>query len=253
MQYLWPDWPLPAGVRSFVTLAGDFQQSIYGTGNLGLHVEDSPPSVLNNRQVLAVDMGWRRSPVWLKQVHGNQTLTLTPDCDALKNQAAEATADAVYTNMLKVPCVVLTADCLPILVYSRVTQEVAAIHAGWRGLVAGVIESALSNFNAPSQELSVWLGPAIGPDYFEVGGEVRQCFLHQYAYLTPVFKAQTVHELADKWLMDIYAAAKLIIQSCGVSEIHGGGFCTYSDDRFYSYRRGGLTGRFATGIWIDRG
>jgi YfiH family protein len=234
-----PDWPAPANVRALqTTRAGGGSPAPWATFNLGDHVGDEPARVAANRAAL------RRllpdDPRWLRQVHG------TVAVDAGK--AGEmTTADAVWTRRPGTVCAVMTADCLPVLLCDRAGTTVAAAHAGWRGLAAGVLEAAIAAINVGPRELLAWLGPAIGPANFEVGDDVRAAFLAA----DPAATAAFVTHGRGKWLADIYALAARRLVAAGVTAISGGGWCTFADrERFYSYRRDGVTGRMATLVWL---
>ena len=180
-------------------------------------------------------------PIWLNQVHG---------IEAVQADTAQrsVTADAAYTRQPNTVCTILTADCLPLLICDKNATCVAAIHAGWKGLAAGVIEATLKNIGIPGENLLVWLGPAIGPNVFEVGDEVRKQFIAHDPAAKQAFK---INE-NNRWLADIYLLAKQRLAHYHVNEIYGGDFCTYSDKEFFfSYRRDHQTGRMASLIWIN--
>ncbi|OGO75683.1 MAG: hypothetical protein A2203_09640, partial [Chromatiales bacterium RIFOXYA1_FULL_46_5] len=182
---------------------------------------------------------------WLNQVHGTHCVLL----EQTDFSAGSVTADASTTKTKGVVSVVLTADCLPVLFCDAAGTQVAAAHAGWRGLVDGVLEQTLAQFTDPTTVMA-WLGPAIGPTAFEVGDEVRLAFIEKDAKADAAFIA--VPDKTGKWLADLYQLAALRLANAGVSQIYGGGFCTYTDAQgFYSYRRDGQTGRMASCIWID--
>jgi len=234
-----PDWPAPAGVRACVTTrAGGVSQSPYDTFNLGDHVGDAPDAVSENRRRLTDECAAR--PAWLKQVHGLVVATADPD--------VIAEADASCTDTPGVACTVMTADCLPALFCDRAGTRVAAAHAGWRGLVGGVLEATLDTLALDPADVLVWLGPAIGPQAFEVGAEVREAFIavHPQADAAFVPGAQP-----GKFMADIYALARIRLAARGVNAVYGGGCCTVSDPRFFSYRRASTTGRFASLIWLE--
>lgn len=237
--FLYPDWPAPAHVHARVTLrAGGSSEVPWRSLNLATHVGDDPAHVALNR-------AWLRSqlpaePAWLEQVHGT-------DCVVAEGMQALRVADASVSFMPDTVCAVLTADCLPVLFCSRDGSRVGAAHAGWRGLAAGVLERTVERLQVGADQLMVWLGPAIGPQAFEVGAEVREVFVADHAAAEAAF-----NQRGEKWLADIYALARLRLQRAGVSAIHGGGLCTVSDaQRFYSYRRDGATGRMASLIWFS--
>jgi len=234
-----PDWPAPANVRALQTLrSGGCSQSPWNSLNLGDHVGDSPANVAANRAALRDHLP--AEPLWLVQVHGNATV------DAEKWPKSN-TADASYSRQPGVVCVVMTADCLPVLFCDLAGTVVAAAHAGWRGLVGGVLEATIASMAVPADQLLAWLGPAIGPQCFEVGDEVRAAFIADDAGAAACFAPK----LPGKWLADIYGLARRRLQRAGVAAIYGGNFCTVSDpDRFFSYRRDGVTGRQASLIWL---
>lgn len=236
--FIRPDWPAPAQVIAGTSCrSGGVSQGPYATLNLAAHVGDDPAAVAANRARL----GLPADPCWLQQVHGTQVAVL--EAGAVPG-ALEA--DAAYSRSPEVICAVLTADCLPVLLCDSFGQEVAAVHAGWRGLQAGVIEAALARFQAPATQLMAWLGPAIGPRVYEVGEDVRRAFVDHEATANDAFSATR----PGHWLMDIYQLARQRLHRQGVKQISGGEYCTYNDaQRFYSYRRDGTTGRMATVIW----
>ncbi|MDW5501395.1 purine nucleoside phosphorylase YfiH [Pseudomonas lundensis] len=236
-----PDWPLPAGVKACSTTRhGGVSLSPYDSLNLGTHVGDEERSVADNRQRLVVGACLPQMPVWLEQVHGTRVVRL----DGQK--PADLQADAVYSNIPGQVCAVMTADCLPVLFCSQAGDEVAAAHAGWRGLCNGVLEQTLAAFTAEPGSISAWLGPAIGPQQFEVGPEVRAAFIAVDAAAATAFIPQ-----GDKFLADIYLLARQRLQRAGVHAIYGGDRCTVSEiSHFFSYRRDGITGRLASLIWV---
>ena len=235
-----PDWPAPANVRALqTTRKGGVSDSPYASFNLGSHVGDNPLAVSRNRMLLAPLLP--SEPVWLNQVHG---ITVA---DAGRAGCLPE-ADASVSTHPGAVCVVMTADCLPILLCDEQGSVVGAAHAGWRGLCDGVIEATVSAMNVPAPTLMAWLGPAIGPTVFEVGDEVRTAFVAKQPQAAQAFVAAA----EGKWMADIYQLARLRLQALGIHRIYGGDLCTYSDaERFYSYRRDGVTGRMATFIWIS--
>lgn len=238
-DWLLPDWPAPARVKACVTTrAGGVSLAPFDTFNLAEHVEDDLQAVTHNRQRLSARIDC--SPAWLRQVHGVAVADADP--------AVVAEADASWTTKTGVACAVLTADCLPVLFCDRAGSRVAAAHAGWRGLAAGVLEATLAALAVPASEVLVWLGPAIGPQAFEVGSEVREVFLGVDPQAASAFVPSAN---AGRFMADLYALARLRLAACGVSSVYGGGFCTVSDPRFYSYRRAARTGRFASLVWLD--
>lgn len=243
-----PDWPLPAGVKALQTECGQ-GPAPYGGFNLGDHVGDEMASVAAHRQRLVQVTGV--SPIWLRQVHGMAVHNI----DALPPEPPEPPeADAAVTRQRGVACTVLTADCLPVLVADRQARVVGAAHAGWRGLADGVIQQLIGAMTrvpgVTTGDLTVWLGPAIGPMAFEVGQEVVDAFTMQHARQQAYFRQHPV--AAGKYLADLPGLASDILQGCGVGNVTVSGLCTVSlADRFYSYRREGVTGRMASLIWLE--
>lgn len=235
-------WPASPRIRAGITTrAGGVSRPPYAELNLADHVGDDPAAVRENRARLRRYLALPAEPLWLKQVHGVQVCT-----DVQQGTQADASVSQQPGQV----CAVMTADCLPVLLCDRAGTVVAAAHAGWRGLAANVITETLKRMPVDPAEVMVWLGPAIGPRAFEVGDDVRTCFLGLGDDYARVFVTQT----PGKWLMDIYAAARLQLAGLGVSQVYGGEYCTFEDDqRFYSYRRERDTGRMASLIWIQPG
>lgn len=234
-----PEWPAPPGVRACVTARqGGISRAPFDSFNLGDHVGDEPSAVAWNRQHLQNVLGCQ--PVWLEQVHSSVAVQAAPE--------SRVTADASWSETPGLACAVLTADCLPVLFCDRAATRVAAAHAGWRGLAGGVIEATLGVLAVPADEVLVWLGPAIGPAAFEVGPEVRDAFVAQHSSAAGAFVASRND---GRFMADIYQLARIRLAAAGVDAVYGGGLCTFSDPRFYSYRRAARTGRFASLIWLD--
>ena len=275
--WLVPDWPAPANIHAATTLrTGGVSPAPYFSLNPAAHVGDAADSVGQNRRIIKEMLDLPAEPVWLDQIHSNRAVK------AVKTAELQQ-ADAAYTDQSGVVCSVMTADCLPLLVCSTDGMQVAAIHAGWRGLLAGVISNTVAAMKIPLNPLHstgsgqafskgeanqfrnvdlgsplckrgargdflVWLGPAIGPDCFEVGAEVREAFLEKSPAFNPAFKGQG----NGKWLADIYRLAKIELAALGITDVYGGTHCTVTEhERFYSYRRDNQTGRMATLIWRD--
>ncbi len=236
-----PDWPVPEGVGCLITTRqGGVSQGCYSSFNLGDHVGDSPEAVAANRSRLMRNIG--AQPVWLNQVHGTRVL----DAAEQQNEKMPAQADATYARDRGTASVVMTADCLPVLFCDDAGSVVAAAHAGWRGLCAGVLEETVRAMGVPGNRLLAYLGPAIGPQAFEVGDEVRSAFVVCSQEADKAF----VPLASGKWLADIYQLARQRLSSQGVERIFGGDCCTFSEpERFFSYRRDGQTGRMASLIW----
>lgn len=245
-SWLTPDWPVPVNVGSaFTTRSGGVSYAPYNSNNLGLHVDDDPAAVKTNRQTLMSDLDLGQSPLWLDQCHGTDVIYIP---DALHCPRA----DASYTDQVGQASVVLTADCLPVLFCNRQGTQVAAAHAGWRGLCNGILRKAVARFEL-AEDVIACLGPAIGPQAFEVGAEVLQAFVeHSQGAAQTVQIEQAFKPLGSgKYLADLYALARADLTSCGVTQIYGGDYCTFSDsERFYSYRREARTGRQASLIWL---
>lgn len=233
-----PDWPAPARVQAFMTTReGGVSGPPWGSFNLGDHVGDDPAAVAVNRARLRQHLP--AEPGWLRQVHSARVVELGRD--------TEREADAAVCRVPGEVCAVLTADCLPVLFCDRAGSVVAAAHAGWRGLAAGVLEATVAAMRVPPGEILAWLGAAIGPRAFEVGDEVREAFLAQHGAAAGAFLPQA----PGKWLADLYALARIRLAASGVAAVYGGGRCTFSEtDTFFSYRREGVTGRMASLIWL---
>ncbi|SEG87698.1 peptidoglycan editing factor PgeF [Marinobacterium lutimaris] len=243
MKLIRADWQAPAHIHALTTTRLDgVSQAPFDGLNLGDHVGDAATAVSENRRVLLSALGLNTSPQWLSQVHGVRVVESKAD-----GQVREA--DGCWTATPGLACIVMTADCLPVLITDRQGKRVAAAHAGWRGLASGVLEATLAHFPDP-EDLLVWLGPAIGPLAFEVGNEVREQFVRALPDSEAAFKTSPTD--TSKWLADIYLLAGLRLKAAGVREVSGGDYCTFTEsDYFYSYRRDGQTGRMASLIWID--
>ena len=241
-----PAWPAPDHIRALCTTRkGGVSQPPWDSLNLGGHVGDNPDQVARNRRILADFIGGTSCSVgWLSQVHGTDVVELTPD-----NVANVATADASYTRHPGIACAILTADCLPVILTDARGTVIGAAHAGWRSLCGGVLENLISAMAARPTDLQAWLGPAIGPDNFEVGPEVRQASINQSPESAQAFTSNGARP--GHFMADIYQLATLRLNNAGVLSVSGGGLCTVTDnDRFYSYRRDGQTGRMATLVWL---
>lgn len=239
-DFLLPDWPAPARVKSLQTLrGGGVSVAPWASFNLGDHVGDDPLHVAANRDALTACLP--SAPYWLQQVHG--TLAVNAE-----NTPKPAVADAAFTRQPGRVCAVMTADCLPVLFCDRAGSVVAAAHAGWRGLLGGVLESTLAAMAVAPEHVLAWLGPAIGPSAFEVGDEVRAAFVAELPAAGEAFAPCG----QGKWLADLYALARLRLVRAGVTAGYGGNACTYRDPaHYFSYRRDGVTGRMATLIWLE--
>lgn len=235
-----PDWPAPPRVKALQsTRRGGVSSTPYDSLNLGSHVGDAPLAVARNRMLFNTILP--SEPVWLEQVHG--TLVVNADAASCRPQA-----DACIARHRAAVCTVMTADCLPVLLCDRRGSVVGAAHAGWKGLAAGVVEAAVQAMQVAPQELMAWLGPAISQQAFEVGVEVRAAFVEAQPQAASAF----VQGRGGKWLADLYTLARMRLNALGVTQIYGGNFCTFSEpERFFSFRRDGVTGRMATFIWLD--
>lgn len=240
-EWIEPDWPAPPRVRAFVTTrAGGHSEGEYGSMNLGLSSGDDPARVAANRAEVARHLP--EVPQWLAQVHGTSVARL----DAAPS-AGQPRADAAVASRPGRVCAVLAADCMPLLLCDAAGTKVAAVHAGWRGMAAGVIESAVAALASEGSDLLAWMGPTIGPGVFEVGPEVREAFLAADARADEGFRAHR----PGKYLADLYHLARQRLERCGVARTFGGGYCTYTESaRFFSYRRAPRSGRMGAFIWI---
>ena len=216
-------------------------QGAYQSMNLADHVDDDLECVKKNREILSAALNIKQ-PVWLQQVHGVNVV------DALTAEH-HCKADAVFSNQVGEVCNVLTADCLPLLFCNKQGSAVAAAHAGWRGLAEGVIEATVDAMQQSNQDIMVWLGPAIGPEKFEVGRDVHDAFVKKDEKSANAF----VRLDKEHYLADIYHLARLRLNRMGIEHIYGGGLCTFSDEeKFYSFRKNPVTGRMASLIWIEK-
>ncbi len=235
-----PDWPRPQSIRACVTHADEFNELKQPFGfNLGLNCGDDESRVRRRRRQLADHLRLSASPAWLDQRHGT-TVAYAPEAAAVR------AADASWSDQAGIACVVLTADCLPILICDDRSSVVAAVHAGWRGLAAGIVEATVAALPVAAHRLSAWIGPAIGPDAFEVGAEVRDAFVSADAGSADAF---VPGQRCGHWQADLFVLAQRRLRSAGLEAVHGGNHCTHSDPRLFSYRRNRNCGRFASLIW----
>lgn len=242
MKFITPDWPAPANIKAYTTTRhGWGGRKPYHDISRGNITKDNENSIEESKKLETL-LQLPEEPIWLTQTHSTIVVEATYD-------NKETTADASYTDQAKRVCVVMTADCLPILICNKQGTTIAAIHAGWRGLAGGIIESTLGSLNQPANDLLVWLGPAIGPKKFEVGKDVFDAFTKTYPDSNHAF----IPHKEGKWLANLYDLAKLALRSRGISQIYGGDFCTYTQEElFFSYRReNGKTGRMASVIWME--
>lgn len=242
IELIHADWPASSRIKAFTTTRkGGISKAPFDSLNLGAHVGDVLANVEHNRAFLEHHLALNEPLTYLEQIHGTQVEVLHEPLNVVPK------VDAAVTVQKHLPCTVMTADCLPVLFCDRNESVVAAAHAGWRGLLDGVLEATVSAMKLPASELMVWMGPAIGPQAFEVGGELQQAFVAQNPQALKAFIPQ-----GEKYLADIYHLARLRLHAMGISEIYGGQHCTYSEpEHFFSYRRDGQTGRMASVIYME--
>ncbi|WP_158879750.1 peptidoglycan editing factor PgeF [Rhodanobacter sp. L36] len=244
-NWIFPDWPAPSRVHTAVSTrhGPGVSAAPFERFNLGLSSGDDADTVQANRSALQQTLRLPATPRWLRQVHGTGVAELGP----LPSSDAPQ-ADAAVSHLPGTVLAILTADCLPVLFCSADGSEIGAAHAGWRGLAAGVLEATLTQLRSPRDQLIAWLGPCIGAASYEVGEEVRAAFVTDDASAAQCFEASR----PGHWLCDLASLARRRLEAVGVQQIHGGGFDTHADERFYSYRReGARSGRFASLIWFD--
>jgi polyphenol oxidase len=244
-SWIEPDWPAPPGVRALSTYrSGGVSVAPYASLNLGDHVGDAAASVAENRRQLAAEAHLPAEPAWLNQIHGISVA----DLDAAGDGRPVGSADAAFSRQPGRVCAILTADCLPVLLTTDSWGLVAAAHAGWRGLAAGVIEATVQALIVPPARLMAWLGPAIGTRHFEVGAEVRDALLIGDPGAAAAFAANE----RGRYMADLSMLARRRLAALGVARIYGGAECTFAAaDRYFSHRRDGTTGRQATLIWLE--
>ncbi len=235
--FIFPNWNAPPNVHAVMTTrVGGFSKSPFDSFNLATHVDDNLDTVLENRRLLKTELNLPTEPFWLEQIHSNTVVETQPNLILPQ-------ADASFSTRKNGVCVIMTADCLPVLMCSNEGEKIAAIHAGWRGLANGIISNTVAALK--TKDLMVWLGAAIGAERFEVGDDVRDTFLKKSPDYSIAFK---VHK--NGWLADIYQLARIELAHLGITAVFGGEFCTVTDEeKFYSYRRDKQTGRMATLIW----
>lgn len=240
IEVIGPDWHAPANVHAFTTTRrSGFSGGAWSSLNPGTNCGDDPQIVEKNRRLLSSLLP--SEPRWLNQVHGARAVRWDNANDTVTG------ADAIVSNQTGQVCAVLTADCLPVLFCNRSGTRIAAAHAGWRGLAAGVLEATVLSMDCKPLDLMAWLGPAIGPQAFEVGKDVYDSFVGSNSENAIAFT-----EHGDRWLADLYQLARLALNRAGVDQVTGGQYCTHSEpDRFFSYRRDGVTGRTASIIWLE--
>ncbi|UUM30106.1 peptidoglycan editing factor PgeF [Vibrio japonicus] len=241
MEMIIPNWPAPNKVKAFAsTRVGGFSRAPYHGLNLGDHVGDDAATVDKNRQWLFEHSDMPSKPVWLNQTHSTVVLELSePTMNVLD-------ADGLFTSSANVVCSAMTADCLPVLLTNTRGTQVAAVHAGWRGLANGIVEQAVAKFEG---DVMAWIGPAIGAEAFEVGQDVVDAFTRFESQATNAFSPKQVQ---GKWLANMNMLVTQRLNKAGVNQVYYSDLCTVEDkERFYSYRRDGITGRQASFIWIE--
>ncbi|TAL90337.1 MAG: peptidoglycan editing factor PgeF [Rhodanobacter sp.] len=244
-SWIFPDWPAPPQVHAAITTrhGPGISTPPFERFNLGLRSGDASDAVQANREALQQVLGLPSAPRWLHQVHGVNVAQLGP-----LPSADELEADAAVSHIPGTVLAILTADCLPVLFCADDGSEIGAAHAGWRGLAAGVLEATLTQLETPPKRLLAWLGPCIGAASYEVGKEVRAAFVDQAAGAAACFEATR----PGHWTCDLAGLARQRLAMAGLDRMHGGGFDTRLDPRFYSYRRDGVcSGRFASLIWLS--
>ena len=244
MHAIIPNWQVPANIHGFTTTReGGVSEAPFDSFNLGDHVGDEKSAVKTNRTLLVEKFNLPQAPLFLTQTHSTRVIQLPYSGDNLE-------ADAVYTNHSNQVCAVMTADCLPVLFTNKQGTEVAAAHAGWRGLCDGVLEETVKCFQSVPQEIIAWLGPAIGPTAFQVGREVIEQFMAFDPIAETAFTADPNEE--GKYLGNLYQIAKQRLNKLGITDISGGEYCTFNEkETFFSYRRDGVTGRMASVVWFE--
>lgn len=239
-DFIIPQWPAPDNIHCAITTRdGGVSLEPFSSFNLATHVNDDTSNVLNNRKLLSQKLKLPSEPVWLNQVHSNVVV------NAADNNL-NINADASFSDKANIVSIVMTADCLPVLFTNLEGTVIAAAHAGWRGLLNGILENTLAKMAVAPEKIIAYLGPAIGPNSFEVGEEVKQQFTAENSQTKSAF----IKCKDNKFLADIYQIARLRLYSAGIKNIYGGGLDTMTDPRFYSYRKQSITGRMASLIWF---
>ncbi|MCK9047231.1 peptidoglycan editing factor PgeF [Haemophilus influenzae] len=244
MQVINPNWSVPKNIHAFTTTReGGVSLKPYFSFNLGDHLGDNKSAVKTNRTLLVEKFGLPQTPIFLTQTHSTRVLQLPYSGQNLE-------ADAVYTNVPNQVCAVMTADCLPVLFTTTSGNEVAAVHAGWRGLCDGVLEETVKYFQAKSEDIIAWFGPAIGPTAFQVGIDVVKQFVAVDEKAKLAFQPNAIEE--GKYLGNLYQIATQRLNNLGITQIYGGNHCTFNEkEKFFSYRRDNQTGRMASVIWFE--
>ena len=244
MNAIYPNWQAPKNIKALTTVrSGGVSLPPFDSFNLGDHVCDDPKAVQQNRSLLVDKFDLPHQPFFLIQTHSTKVIELP-------FTGSNVEADAVYTQQANQVCLVMTADCLPVLFFNKEGSEVAAAHAGWRGLCDGILEETVAKFKCPTSDIIAWLGPAIGPTAFQVGEEI----IEQFCAFDSNAKLAFTPDLttSGKFLGNLYQLATQRLNKLGITEISGGGHCTYTEqDKFFCYRRDKKTGRMASLIWIE--
>jgi len=248
-NHIIPNWPAPDNVHVCITTrAGGVSLAPYMSNNMGLHVGDVPAAVEQNRAALCESLHLVKTPQWLEQIHGVKVVNA-------KGDGLIRTADGSYSSESGQACLVMTADCLPILLCDQAGTQVAAIHCGWRSLAKGVCARALDKFSGSPAHILAYLGPAISQPHFEVGVDVLEAFFNAARnpqHAEDIAKAFVSAARPLHFYADIYALARAELKALGVTQVYGGDYCTFTEaERFYSYRRDKVTGRMASLIWLD--
>ncbi len=238
-DWITPDWPAERRVHALITTReGGVSSGKFASLNLSKRVGDDPRCVARNRAILRACLP--HEPVWVKQVHGTAVIDAT-------RATPDAEADGVVTQSPGPVCAVMTADCLPVFLSDRAGKSVGIAHAGWRGLAAGIVENVVQAMGVPSRDIIAYIGPGIGAHRYEVGEDVRKAFVDR----DPAAARSFAPRQGGKYLVDLYGLARQRLAAAGVAGIHGGGFCTASEERFFSFRRDETTGRMASLIWLE--
>lgn len=238
-----PNWQVSAKVRGLTTFrSGGVSVAPFQSLNLGMHVGDDPAAVLSNRQLLVEQLQLPSSPRWLNQTHGTTVVSVT---DEAFNQLPNA--DASYTKVKNQVLAIMTADCLPLFIASADATEIALVHCGWRSLANGIIEQTLLRFSSPVNRLHAWLGPAIGPNNFTVGDDVKVAMLKLSPNFGVYFKTYQ-----DRWLLDLFGLVTAELSRFGLSNTTSSNMCTVEhQSQYFSYRRDGQTGRMVSLLWLE--
>lgn len=247
-------WPIPDNVGIAMTSRhGGTSQAPFDSLNLGLHVGDDAANVLANRALIQQQLSIASPLLWLEQVHGIEIVNCANLSAGSLASHPPPKADGSYSSSPDISLAIMTADCLPVLLCNKAGTEVAAVHAGWRGLCDGVIEAAVNQFNCQNADIMAYLGPAIGPHAFEVGAEVKQQFVAVNKQSAQYFKSvdnDSGDKPSDKYLANLNALAKMRLTSLGIEQVFSADICTYTDEEYFSYRRDHQTGRMASFIWL---